>query len=121
MRLTQLGFAGISFLLSVEAAVAFAPWEPAITIVGDAVEIRQVAAAKTVRESIEILQSDNCSATVQGRSLRLSPACEFVQAAYVASLRRGKDDTLLRVSFPFAVSARAAGHTLLLESPEVID
>jgi len=121
MRLTQLGFAGIAFLVSADAAAAFAPWEPAITVVGDTVQIRQVAAAKTVRESIEVLQSDNCSATVQGRNLRLSPGCEFVQAVYVATLRHAKDDTILRVSFPFAVSARGAGHTLLLESPEVID
>jgi hypothetical protein len=110
----------MGLLLPFSCVAGTAPWEPSFAVRGDLVVIRPPVAVKATRERVEILISENCAAIAGERRVGWTGDCEFLQAAYVATVRSGKGETL-RVSFPFAVTARGSTHTLLLDAAEVVD
>lgn len=120
---TGLGFAGW-VLASVGGGAAWAqvaPWEPSLVVVGERLDVRRVRAATTVSDRLEVLTTDSCTASVTGLSLRFSERCEFLSGVYTATLRTSHDGKTVRAAFPFSLQAQRGGHTLLVETPEVLD
>jgi hypothetical protein len=111
----------VSALLSPASPGASAPWEPEIRWSGNGLEIRRVRSAETVRETVEILETEKCRASATPNAVRWEGPCEFLHGAYIATLRAPKDGGTVRVAFPFSLHARGEARTLLLDAPELVD
>ncbi len=73
---------------------------------------------KADRPSLEILETDECSAAAASKtSLRVNGKCEFLRAKFSYDHQEPKSGKALRTLVGFTFSSLGSGHTLMVSGP----
>lgn len=104
------------------SAWAEGPWTPSVTLRGAEVYGRPAKQQKVSKETIEVVESEGCDASVRTSArLRVSERCRFLRGLYRYLYLPAEGSAPRQVLIEFSVTRNGGAFALLVQEPVEID